>query len=131
MLVEGDAKNGVDVFRIFDALNDTRNIEVAVKAAKDAKAIVEATICYTTSPVHTHEGFVEMGQKLVKMGADTICIKDMAGLLTPGAAYDLVTKMREKITLPIHIHSHDSSVLAAMSYLKAIEAGAHKIDTTP
>ena len=118
--VERAAKNGVDVFRIFDALNDTRNIEVAVKAAKDARAIVEATICYTTSPVHTHEGFVEMAQKLVAMGADTICIKDMAGLLTPGAAYDLVTKMREKITLPIHIHSHDSSGLAAMSYLKAV-----------
>ena len=127
--VERAAKNGVDVFRIFDALNDTRNIEVAVKAAKDARAIVEATICYTTSPVHTHEGFVEMAQKLVAMGADTVCIKDMAGLLTPGAAYDLVTKMREKITLPIHIHSHDSSGLAAMSYLKAIEAGANIIDT--
>src|SRR3990170_3431044 len=127
--VERAAKNGVDVFRIFDALNDTRNIEVAVKAAKEARAMVEATICYTTSPVHTHEGFVEMGQKLVKMGADTICIKDMAGLLTHGAAYDLVTKMREKITLPIHIHSHDSSGLAAMSYLKAIEAGADIIDT--
>ena len=127
--VERAAKNGVDVFRIFDALNDTRNIEVAVKAAKDARAIVEATICYTTSPVHTHEGFVEMAQKLVAMGADTVCIKDMAGLLTPGAAYDLVTKMREKVTLPIHIHSHDSSGLAAMSYLKAIEAGANIIDT--
>src|SRR4030065_1542095 len=97
--VERAAKNGVDVFRIFDALNDTRNIEVAAKAAKDARAIVEATICYTTSPVHTHEGFVEMAQKLVAMGADTVCIKDMAGLLTPGAAYDLVTKMREKVSL--------------------------------
>ncbi len=127
--VERAAKNGVDVFRIFDALNDTRNIEVAVKAAKDAKAIVEATICYTTSPVHTHEGFVKLAEKFVDMGADTICIKDMAGLLTPGAVYDLVAKMREKLTLPIHIHSHDSSGLAAMSYLKAIEAGANIIDT--
>ena len=127
--VERAAKNGIDVFRIFDALNDTRNIEVAVKAAKEAKAMVEATICYTTSPVHTHEGFVEMAQKLVAMGTDTICIKDMAGLLTPGAVFDLVSKMREKITLPIHIHSHDSSGLAAMSYLKAIEAGANIIDT--
>ena len=127
--VERAAKNGVDVFRIFDALNDTRNIEVAVRAAKDAKAMVEATICYTTSPVHTHEGFVELGLKLVNMGTDTICIKDMAGLLTPGAAFDLVSKMRARITLPIHIHSHDSSGLAAMSYLKAIEAGADIIDT--
>ncbi len=127
--VERAAKNGVDVFRIFDALNDTRNIEVAIRATKEAKAMVEATICYTTSPVHTHEGFVELGLKLVNMGADTICIKDMAGLLTPIAAYDLVSKMREKITLPIHIHSHDSSGLAAMSYLKAIEAGADIVDT--
>ncbi|HBG45725.1 MAG TPA: oxaloacetate decarboxylase subunit alpha [Deltaproteobacteria bacterium] len=127
--VERAARNGVDVFRIFDALNDLRNIEVAVRAAKEAKAIVEATICYTTSPVHTHEGFVELAQKLVKMGADTICVKDMAGLLTPFAAFDLVGKLREKIALPIHIHSHDSSGLAAMSYLKAIEAGADIVDT--
>ncbi|MEE9543927.1 MAG: pyruvate/oxaloacetate carboxyltransferase, partial [Thermodesulfobacteriota bacterium] len=127
--VERSAKNGIDVFRIFDALNDTRNMEVAMKAAKDSKAIVEACICYTTSPVHTHEGFMEMAKKLVNMGADTICIKDMAGLLTPTAAYDLVTVIRENITLPIHIHSHDSSGLASMSYLKAIEAGANIIDT--
>ncbi|MBI2411772.1 MAG: sodium-extruding oxaloacetate decarboxylase subunit alpha [Deltaproteobacteria bacterium] len=127
--VERAAKNGIDIFRIFDALNDIRNIDVAVKAAKDAKADVEATICYTTSPVHTHEGFVEMALKLEGMGADTICIKDMAGLLTPGAAFDLVTKLKEKISVPIHIHSHDSSGLAAMSYLKAIEAGAEIIDT--
>ncbi|MBI5644078.1 MAG: sodium-extruding oxaloacetate decarboxylase subunit alpha [Deltaproteobacteria bacterium] len=127
--VERAAKNGIDVFRIFDALNDIRNIEVAVKAAKDAKAMVEATICYTTSPVHTHEAFVDMALKLESMGSDTICIKDMAGLLTPGAAFDLVTKLKEKISLPVHIHSHDSSGLAAMSYLKAIEAGAEIIDT--
>lgn len=127
--VERAAKNGIDIFRIFDALNDMRNIEVAVKAAKEAKAVVESAICYTTSPVHTNEGFVEMALKLVDMGADTICIKDMAGLLTPGAAYDLVSKMKEKIRLPIHIHSHDSSGLAAMSYLKAIEAGAEIVDT--
>ncbi len=127
--VERAAKNGIDIFRIFDALNDIRNMEVAVKAAKDAKALVEATICYTTSPVHTHEGFVDMALKLQALGADTICIKDMAGLLTPGAAFDLVTKLRDKVTLPLHIHSHDSSGLAAMSYLKAVEAGAEIIDT--
>jgi len=126
--VERAAKNGVDIFRIFDALNDIRNIEVALKAAKDARAHVEATICYTTSPVHTHDGFVEMGLKLEALGADTICIKDMAGLLTPMAAYDLVTKLKQKVGLPIHIHSHDSSGLAAMSYLKAVEAGAEIID---
>ncbi|MBI5888415.1 MAG: sodium-extruding oxaloacetate decarboxylase subunit alpha [Deltaproteobacteria bacterium] len=127
--VERAAKNGVDVFRIFDALNDIRNIEVSIKAAKDAKALVEATICYTTSPVHTHEGFADMALKLQALGADTICVKDMAGLLTPWAAHDLVTKLKQKINLPIHIHSHDSSGLASMSYLKAIEAGAQIVDT--
>ncbi|MEE8575274.1 MAG: pyruvate carboxylase subunit B, partial [Thermodesulfobacteriota bacterium] len=123
------ARHGIDVFRIFDALNDTRNIEVSVRAAKEARAIVEACICYTTSPVHTHEGFVEMALKLEAMGADTICIKDMAGLLTPSAAFDLVGKIKDKLSLPVHIHSHDSSGLASMSYLKAIEAGASIVDT--
>ena len=127
--IERAAMNGIDIFRIFDALNDIRNIEVAVKAARDARAVVEAAICYTTSPVHTHEGFVDMALKLEAMGADTICIKDMAGLLTPWAAYDLVAKIKEKVSLPLHIHSHDSSGLAAMSYLKAVEAGAEIIDT--
>jgi pyruvate carboxylase subunit B len=127
--VERAAKNGIDVFRIFDALNDIRNLEVALKSAKEAKAVVEAAICYTTSPVHTHEGFVEMALKLKKMGADTICIKDMAGLLTPVAAFDLVTKLKKKVKLPIHVHSHNSAGLASMSYLKAIEAGADIVDT--
>ncbi len=127
--VERAAKNGIDIFRIFDALNDIRNLEVAIKAAKEAKVIVEAAICYTTSPVHTNEGFVETALRLAEMGADTICVKDMAGLLTPWAAFDLVSKLREKLSLPIHIHSHDSSGLASMSYLKAIEAGADIVDT--
>jgi pyruvate carboxylase subunit B len=127
--VERSAKNGIDVFRIFDALNDVRNMEVAIKSAKEANTIVEACICYTTSPVHTHEGFMEMAKKLEALGADTICIKDMAGLLTPTAAFDLVKMIRENLSLPIHIHSHDSSGLASMSYLKAIEAGANIVDT--
>jgi pyruvate carboxylase subunit B len=127
--VERSARNGIDIFRIFDALNDVRNIEVAVRAAKDAGAHVEAAICYTTSPVHTHEGFVEMALKLKALGADTLCVKDMAGLLTPPAAFDLVTKLIGQVGLPVHMHTHDSSGLAAMSYLKAIEAGAGIIDT--
>ncbi|MFQ5441929.1 MAG: sodium-extruding oxaloacetate decarboxylase subunit alpha [Thermodesulfobacteriota bacterium] len=127
--VERAAKNGIDVFRIFDALNDIRNLEVAVKAVKEAGGAVEAAICYTTSPVHTHDGFVKMALKLAAMGADTICVKDMAGLLTPSNAFDLVSKLKKKVTLPVHIHSHDSSGLASMSYLKAIEAGAGIIDT--
>ncbi len=123
------AKNGIDVFRIFDALNDIRNLETAIRAAKDAKATVEGTICYTTSPVHTDEGFVEMALELEKMGADVICLKDMAGLLTPLAASALVSKIREKTDLPIHMHSHNSAGLAAMSYLKGVEAGANIVDT--
>ncbi len=127
--VELAVSNGVDVFRIFDALNDTRNLEVAITAAKDARAIVEGTISYTTSPVHTHDKFVTLAKDLANMGADVICIKDMAGLLTPQNAFDLVKKIKRKVKLPIHMHSHDSSGLASMSYLKGIEGGADIIDT--
>lgn len=122
-------KNGVDVFRIFDALNDTRNLETAIRTAKEVGGHVEAAICYTTSPVHTNESFVELAEKLVSMGADTICVKDMAGLLRPEAAFDLVSKLNEHIDLPIHMHSHDSCGLASMSYMKGAEAGAGIIDT--
>ena len=127
--VERAAKNGMDVFRIFDALNDIRNLEAAMRAVKETGKIAEAVVCYTTSPVHTNEGFLEMALKLEDMGADTICVKDMAGLLRPQAAYDLISTLRKRIELPIHIHSHDSSGLAAMSYLKAFEAGADIVDT--
>jgi len=127
--VEKSAENGMDVFRIFDALNDVRNLKVAIKAVKKAKKTVEGTICYTVSPVHTHEGFVDMAMELAELGSDVICIKDMAGLLTPQNAFDLVTKLKKKLPLPIHIHSHDSAGLASMSYLKAIEAGADIVDT--
>jgi pyruvate carboxylase subunit B len=127
--VERSAKNGIDIFRIFDALNDIRNLEVSIKAAKKAKAMVEAAICYTTSPVHTNEGFVDLALKFEELGADTICIKDMAGLLTPWTAYDLVTMLKKKVSLPVHMHSHDTSGLSMMSYMKAIEAGAEIVDT--
>ncbi len=122
-------KNGVDVFRIFDALNDTRNLTTSIRAAKEAGGIVEAAICYTTSPVHTNETFADMAEKLANMGADTICLKDMAGLLTPEAAFNLISLLRERVDLPIHMHSHDSCGLASMSYLKGVEAGAGIIDT--
>jgi pyruvate carboxylase subunit B len=124
------ADNGMDVFRIFDALNDIRNLKVAIKAVKKAKKTVEGTICYTVSPVHTHDGFVDMALELADLGSDVICIKDMAGLLTPNNASLLIEKLRKKISLPIHIHSHDSAGLASMSYLKAIEAGANIVDTS-
>jgi len=127
--VERAAKNGIDVFRIFDALNDVRNLEVPIRAVKDTRNHVEGAICYTTSPVHTNEVFVEMAMRLEDLGSDTICVKDMAGLLTPSATYDLVARLKERVRVPIHIHSHDSTGLASMSYLKAIEAGAEIVDT--
>ena len=123
------ADNGIDVFRIFDSLNDFRNIKKAVETAKKKKKTVEATICYTTSPVHTNELFTQMALELENMGADTICIKDMAGLLSPTNAYNLVSMIRKKISLPIHVHSHSTSGFASMSLLKAVEAGADIIDT--
>ena len=123
------ADNGIDVFRIFDSLNDFRNIKKAVEIAKKKKKIVEATICYTTSPVHTNELFTQMAVELEEMAADTICIKDMAGLLSPTNAYNLVSMIRKKVNLPIHVHSHSTSGFASMSLLKAIEAGADIIDT--
>jgi len=127
--IERAVKNGIDIYRIFDALNDIRNMETSIKTVRKMGAIVEATVCYTTSPVHTIESFVEMAMKLEDLGTDTICIKDMAGLLTPYVAYDLVKAMKERVKVPVHLHAHDSSGLASLSYLKAIEAGVDIIDT--
>jgi oxaloacetate decarboxylase alpha subunit len=122
-------ERGIDVFRIFDALNDPRNLEMAMKFAGKCGAVVEASISYTISPVHTIQGFVEMGKRLEGMGANTICIKDMAGLLAPGAAFDLVKGLKEETSLPIHVHSHMTSGMAQASYMKAVEAGADIVDT--
>jgi pyruvate carboxylase subunit B len=127
--IEKSVDNGMDVFRIFDAMNDVRNMEIAIQTVKKSGAIAEGAVSYTTSPVHTHEGFVDMAVALQDMGCDTICIKDMAGLLTPSNASDLVTKMRSKIKVPIHLHSHETSGMASMAYLKAVEAGCDIIDT--
>ena len=123
------ADNGIDVFRIFDSLNDFRNIKKAVETAKKKKKMVEGTICYTTSPVHTNELFVNMAVELEEMGSDTIAIKDMAGLLSPANAYELVAMIKKKVDVPIHIHSHSTCGFASMSLLKAVEAGADIIDT--
>ncbi len=123
------AENGIDVFRCFDALNDLRNLETAIKAVKKAGKHAQGTICYTTSPVHTVESFVEQARALHQMGADSIAIKDMAGLLTPYATYDLVKAIKEAVVLPVFIHSHATAGLAAQCQLKAIEAGAEHIDT--
>ncbi|MBQ0763437.1 sodium-extruding oxaloacetate decarboxylase subunit alpha [Marinobacter psychrophilus] len=127
--VQKAAENGVDVFRVFDALNDLRNIEVAMKAVKKAGKHAQGTICYTTSPVHTAELFVQQAKDMQAMGADSIAIKDMAGLLTPYGTYDLVKAIKAKVDLPLVIHSHSTSGLAPLCQLKAIEAGVDRMDT--
>ncbi|MGI6236823.1 MAG: oxaloacetate decarboxylase subunit alpha [Candidatus Excrementavichristensenella sp.] len=123
-------KNGIEVIRIFDALNDTRNLEMAIKATKKYGGICEPAMSYTISPVHTEDYFVELAIKLEKMGADNVCIKDMANLLLPYAAYSLVKKMRQalKKETRIHLHTHNTTGTGDMVNLKAIEAGADIVD---
>ena len=127
--VKKSADNGIDVFRVFDAMNDLRNVRVSIEAVKKSGKHAEGCISYTTSPVHGITQFVAQARELEGMGCDSICIKDMAGLLTPYAASDLVKAVRAAITLPIHLHSHATSGLSAMSFLKAVEAGATMLDT--
>lgn len=122
-------KNGVDVFRVFDALNDVRNMEVAMRAVKRAGAHVQGTISYTISPVHTVKKFAELAVQLQEMGADSICIKDMAGIISPQAAYDLVKAIKKKVALPVQLHSHCSSGMAPMAYMAACDAGVDILDT--
>ncbi|NLX90227.1 MAG: pyruvate carboxylase subunit B [Firmicutes bacterium] len=122
-------KNGIDIVRIFDALNDIRNMEKAMQAVKAAGGHVQATISYTISPVHNIDYFVDLAVEMEKKGADSLCIKDMAGLITPYHAYELVEKLKSNIKIPVQLHSHFTSGMAAMSYLKAIEAGCDVVDT--
>lgn len=126
--VQKSIANGIDILRIFDALNDVRNLECAIKACKKEKGHLQATVCYTLSDYHTNDKFVEMAKQLENMGADSICIKDMSGLLLPYTAYDLVTKMKKAVKIPIQLHTHYTSGVASMTYLKAIEAGVDVID---
>ncbi|SJZ85717.1 acetyl-CoA carboxylase biotin carboxyl carrier protein [Selenihalanaerobacter shriftii] len=127
--VEKAAENGIDIFRIFDALNDVRNMKTALEAVKESGAHAQATVVYTVSPVHTIDHYVETATTLENMGADSICIKDMAGLLKPYRAYELVTAFKEALDIPIQVHSHYIGGLAISTYLKAIEAGADVVDT--
>ena len=124
-------KNGIDIIRIFDALNDPRNMESAMKATKKYGGICEAAFSYTTSPVHTTQYFVQLAKKLEDMGADIICIKDMAGILLPYTAYDLVKSMKQvlKKETQIHLHTHQTAGTGNLTYLKAIEAGVDIVDT--
>ncbi len=123
------ADNGMDIFRIFDALNDVRNLQVSIEAVKAAGKHAQGAICYTTSPIHTLERFVELGLAMQGMGCDSIAIKDMAGLLTPNVTARLVRALVEALDVPVYIHSHATSGLAAMCQYKAVENGAAGIDT--
>ena len=127
--VRASVKNGIDIIRIFDALNDVNNLKVAIEETVKSGAIASGTISYTTSPVHTREKYVEMVKELAQMGVGSICIKDMAGILTPAAAYDLVAAIKDAVDLPVVMHTHCTTGLAYMTYLKGIEAGADVIDT--
>lgn len=122
-------QNGVDVVRLFDALNDPRNLESSIKFVKEYGGICETAISYTTSPVHNEEYFVKLAMQLEKMGADVICIKDMANLLLPYDAYSLVKKLKENVSLPIHLHTHNTTGTGDMVYLMAAQAGVDIVDT--
>jgi len=123
------AENGVGVFRIFDAMNDMRNLETAIDQTRKVDQHAQGTISYTVSPVHTTELWIEMAKKIEDMGADSLCIKDMAGLLQPYVAFDLVTKLKAAIDIPIQLHAHATTGLSTATILKSIEAGIDRVDT--
>ncbi len=126
--VELAVKNGMDIFRIFDALNDPRNLETAIRAVKRYGGHAQGTICYTISPVHTLDLYARLARELVEMGSDSICIKDMAGILRPYEAYELVKRLKETVRVPVQLHTHSTGGLAPLAVLKAIEAGVDVVD---
>lgn len=128
--VQCTADRGMDVLRIFDALNDVRNLHTAIDAALAAGKQARGEICYTISPVHTIEAFVDLGESLVARGCQSVSIKDMAGLITPKVAHDLVARLKKRVGVPVILHSHDTAGLAASAYLAAIEAGADVVETS-
>lgn len=127
--VQKAVENGVDIIRIFDALNDVQNIETAMKATKEAGAHAQGTISYTISPVHNIGHFIRVASDLKDMGADSICIKDMSGLILPHTCYELVTALKKSVGLPVFLHSHCTTGVAPMSYIEAMRAGVDGIDT--
>ena len=127
--IKKSVENGIDIIRVFDALNDTRNLKTSIKAIKEAGAHCQCVISYTTSKVHTIEYYVELSKEMESLGADSICIKDMAGILTPYSAYELVKRLKEAVAVPLELHTHSTSGIASMTYLKAAEAGVDIIDT--
>lgn len=127
--IEKAAENGIDIFRIFDALNDIRNMEVAIKTVKKTGRHAQGTISYTISPFHTVDYFVKFAKKLAELNCDSICIKDMAGMLAPQPAYELISTLKKEVGLPIHLHSHSTSGMVMMTYFHACEAGVDILDT--
>ncbi|MDD3999326.1 MAG: oxaloacetate decarboxylase subunit alpha [Bacilli bacterium] len=127
--VQKSLENGIDIIRIFDALNDLRNLKCAVDATKKYGGHCQIALSYTTSPVHTVDYYVELAKKVEAMGADSLCIKDMAGVLLPNDAFELVSRLKENTKLPLELHSHCTGGIAEMTYMKAIEAGVDIIDT--
>lgn len=129
LFVKKSIENGVSIMRIFDALNDIRNMETAIKSTKKYGGICEVAMSYTTSPVHTRDYFVRLAVKLEELGVDNICIKDMANLLLPYEAYELIKTIKQKVKCPVHLHTHNTSGTGDMTYLKASEAGVDIVDT--
>lgn len=127
--VEKSVQNGIDIIRVFDALNDTRNLQTAITTAKEAGGHCQTAISYTTSSVHTVDYFVHLAKEMEQIGADSICIKDMAGVLTPETGFELVSRIKDAISLPLEVHTHATSGISEMTYLKVAEAGADIIDT--
>ncbi|MGM0784900.1 MAG: sodium-extruding oxaloacetate decarboxylase subunit alpha [Pseudomonadota bacterium] len=127
--VERAKVNGVDVFRVFDAMNDPRNLERAIQAVRNVDGHAQGTLSYTVSPVHTLEGWVDLGKTIAEMGADSLAIKDMAGLLTPYDAYELISRLKRALDIPIHMQCHATTGLSTATYLKAVEAGIDNVDT--
>lgn len=121
--------NGIDIIRVFDALNDTRNMEKAIQVAKDTKVHIQGAIVYTISPIHTMESFADVAKELQDMGVDSICLKDMSGLLSPYDAYNLIRLMKQRLSVPIELHTHCTCGFGEMTYMKAVEAGVDIIDT--
>ncbi|MEM2195496.1 MAG: pyruvate carboxylase subunit B [Sulfolobales archaeon] len=127
--VELAYKNGIDIFRIFDALNDSRNLVTSIKKAKSIGAIVQGAICYTISPIHTIDYYMKYAEELVALEVDMITIKDMAGILDPYTAYTLVSELKSRFKIPVNVHTHTTSGMAVATYVKSVEAGADFIDT--
>lgn len=127
--VERAKTNGVDVFRVFDAMNDPRNLERAIKAVRQVGGHAQGTISYTVSPVHTLDSWVDLATNIAEMGADSLAIKDMAGLLTPYTAFELVTRLKKNLSIPVHLHCHATTGLSTSTILKAVEAGIDNVDT--